>query len=65
MTALTASLPVHNLLEMGSRNTAFRKALYEEISAEGYADPPAELSFSRPPVPHAIGKEVLFSQDET
>jgi ABC-type phosphate/phosphonate transport system substrate-binding protein len=36
--------------------------LCEDISAEGFANLPVELSFSRPPVPDAIGEEVLFSQ---
>lgn len=62
MTELTASLPMYNLPEMAARNTAFWKALSEEIRAEGFARPPIELSFSRPAVPDAIGKEVLFSQ---
>jgi len=62
MTERTASLPMYNLPEMAPRNTAFWKALSEEISAEGVANPPVELSFDRPPVPDAIGKEVLFSQ---
>jgi len=62
MTELTASLPMYNLPEMAPRNIAFWKALSEEISAEGFANPPLELSFSRPPVPDAIGQGVLFSQ---
>ena len=62
MTELTASLPMYNLPEMAPRNTTFWKALSEEISAEGFANRPVELSFSRSPVPDAIGQEVLFSQ---
>jgi ABC-type phosphate/phosphonate transport system substrate-binding protein len=62
MAELTASLPMYNLPKMAPQNTAFWKALCEEISADGFVDPPVELSFSRPPVPDAIGKEVLFSQ---
>ena len=62
MTELTASLPMYNLPEMAPRNTAFWKALSEEISEEGFANRPVELSFSRSPVPDAIGQEVLFSQ---
>jgi ABC-type phosphate/phosphonate transport system substrate-binding protein len=62
MIELTASLPMYNLPEMAPQNTAFWKALSEEIAAEGFANAPAELSFSRPAVPDAIGKEVFFSQ---
>ena len=62
MTGRTASLPMYNLPEMAPRNAAFWKALSEEISAEGFANPPVELSFAHPSVPEAIGKEVLFSQ---
>jgi ABC-type phosphate/phosphonate transport system substrate-binding protein len=62
MTELTASLPMYNLPETATRNAAFWKALSEEIKAGGLATPPVELSFSRPAVPDAIGKEVLFSQ---
>jgi ABC-type phosphate/phosphonate transport system substrate-binding protein len=62
MTELTASLPMYNLPEMANRNVAFWKALSEEIGAEHVPDLPSELSFSRPAVPEAIGREVLFSQ---
>jgi ABC-type phosphate/phosphonate transport system substrate-binding protein len=62
MTELTASLPMYNLPEMASQNAAFWRALSEELSAGGLAHPPVELSFDRPSVPNAIGKEVLFSQ---
>jgi ABC-type phosphate/phosphonate transport system substrate-binding protein len=62
MTELTASLPMYNLPEMANRNTAFWKALSEEIGAEHVPDRPSELSFSRPAVPDSIGREVLFSQ---
>ena len=62
MTELTASLPMYNLPEMAFRNAAFWKALSEEVSREHVPDVPTELSFSRPAVPEAIGREVLFSQ---
>ena len=62
MTELTASLPMYNLPEMANRNADFWKALSEEIGAEHLRDLPSELSFSRPAVPEAIGREVLFSQ---
>jgi ABC-type phosphate/phosphonate transport system substrate-binding protein len=62
MTELTACLPMYNLPEMRPRNAAFWKAFSEEISAERFANAPAELSFDRPPVPNAIGEEILFSQ---
>lgn len=62
MTEQTASLPMYNLPEMATRNAAFWKALSEEICADGFANPPVELSFGRPSVPNAIGEEVLFSQ---
>ena len=62
MTERTASLPMYNLPEMANRNADFWKALSEEIGAEHLRDLPSELSFSRPAVPEAIGREVLFSQ---
>ena len=62
MTESTASLPMYNLPEMADRNAAFWKALSEEIGAERVPVLPSELSFSRPAVPDAIGREVLFSQ---
>jgi ABC-type phosphate/phosphonate transport system substrate-binding protein len=62
MIELSVSLPMYNLPEMAAQNAAFWKALSEELEAEGLANLPLELLFSRPPVPDAIGKEVLFSQ---
>lgn len=62
MTELTASLPMYNLPELANRNTAFWKALSEEIDVERIPGLPTELSFSRLAVPEAIGREVLFSQ---
>jgi ABC-type phosphate/phosphonate transport system substrate-binding protein len=62
MTELTASLPMYNLPELSNRHAAFWKALSEEIDRQRIPLLPAELSFSRPAVPEAIGSEVLFSQ---
>jgi ABC-type phosphate/phosphonate transport system substrate-binding protein len=62
MTQLTASLPMYNLSELADRNAAFWKALSEEIDVQRIPALPSQLSFSRPAVPEAIGREVLFSQ---
>jgi ABC-type phosphate/phosphonate transport system substrate-binding protein len=62
MTELTASLPMYNLPELADRNAAFWRALSEEIDVQRISGLPTELSFSRPAVPEAIGREVLFSQ---
>jgi ABC-type phosphate/phosphonate transport system substrate-binding protein len=59
---LTASLPMYNLPEMRPRNSAFWDALADELRHDGGADLPAELIFTRGPVPDRIGDEVLFSQ---
>ena len=53
---------MYNLQEMATRNAAFWQALSAEIDAARISALPAELSFSRPAVPEAIGPEVLFSQ---
>jgi ABC-type phosphate/phosphonate transport system substrate-binding protein len=62
MTERTASLPMYNLPEMAPQNAAFWKALSKEITSVKFANAPVELALSRPAVPDAIGKEVLFSQ---
>lgn len=61
-TELTASLPMYNLPELADRNAAFWEALSMGIDRERVPGLPRELSFSRPAVPEAIGREVLFSQ---
>lgn len=62
MTEPTASLPMYNLPEMADRNAAFWRAVAEEVDAAGIGPLPDALAFKRPPVPEAIGSEVLFSQ---
>ena len=62
MSALVASLPMYNLPEMRAANAAFWQALSGELAAEGIAGLPAELAFSRPPVPAEIGSDTLFTQ---
>jgi ABC-type phosphate/phosphonate transport system substrate-binding protein len=53
---------MYNLPELATRNVAFWQALSAEIDPARIPVLPAELSFSRPAVPEAIGSEVLFSQ---
>ena len=53
---------MYNLPEMQDANRAFWAILSDALAAEGLSDRPAELEFSRPPVPAEIGPEVLFTQ---
>jgi len=57
-----ASLPMYNLPEMQPANRAFWQALLGLLVKEGLSDLPAELAFSRLPVPDAIGTDVVFTQ---
>ena len=58
----TASLPMYNLPEMRAINAAFWDALATLLPRDGVTDVPDALDFTRPPVPEAIGPEVLFTQ---
>jgi ABC-type phosphate/phosphonate transport system substrate-binding protein len=58
----TASLPMYNLPEMRAINARFWQALRALLEEDGLRDAPLSLVFERPPVPPAIGPEVLFSQ---
>jgi ABC-type phosphate/phosphonate transport system substrate-binding protein len=57
---LSASLPMYNLAEMAEAHADLWKAIVSECGPT--ADLPARLAFDRPPVPKAIGPEVIFSQ---
>lgn len=57
-----ASLPMYNLPEMQAANRAFWQALQGLLAQEGLSNLPAELAFTRPPVPDTIGTDVLFTQ---
>ncbi len=59
---LAASLPMYNLPEMRGINAAFWQALRGLLAGAGLGGLPETLDFDRPPVPAAIGPEVLFSQ---
>ncbi len=62
MSTRLASLPMYNLPEMADVNTAFWRALAEELQRDGIADAPGGLLMESPPVPDAIPKETLFTQ---
>jgi ABC-type phosphate/phosphonate transport system substrate-binding protein len=62
MTMLTATLPMYNLPEMRSRNTAFWEALADELRRNGRTDLPVGLGFSGAPVPASIETDVFFTQ---
>jgi ABC-type phosphate/phosphonate transport system substrate-binding protein len=62
MSAFVASLPMYNLPEMAAVNTAFWRAIAEELRQEGIADTPDELVMDSPPVPDAIRPATLFTQ---
>lgn len=57
-----ASLPMYNLPEMQAANRSFWQALSQLLAEEGLSGLPAELAFARPPVPDAIGTDVVFTQ---
>ncbi|MCC7015654.1 MAG: PhnD/SsuA/transferrin family substrate-binding protein [Rhodospirillales bacterium] len=57
-----ASLPMYNLPEMRPHNAAFWDAVRAELARDGEGDLPADLDFARPPVPPAIGADVVFTQ---
>jgi ABC-type phosphate/phosphonate transport system substrate-binding protein len=62
MQPFVASLPMYNLPEMQSANRAFWQALSGLLVKEGLFGLPAELAFTRLPVPDAIGTDVVFTQ---
>jgi ABC-type phosphate/phosphonate transport system substrate-binding protein len=62
MQHLVASLPMYNLPEMQAANRGFWQALSALLAEEGMSGLPAELAFGRPPVPDAIGTDVMFTQ---
>jgi len=62
MSALFASLPMYNLSEMAAVNTAFWRAIAEELRQEGIRGVPDELLIDCPPVPDAIRPGTLFTQ---
>jgi ABC-type phosphate/phosphonate transport system substrate-binding protein len=62
MSASVASLPMYNLPEMAAVNTAFWRALAEELRQEGIGNAPDELLTECPPVPDAIRPGTLFTQ---
>ncbi|MET0443802.1 MAG: phosphate ABC transporter substrate-binding protein, partial [Pseudorhodoplanes sp.] len=57
-----ASLPMYNLTEMQPANRAFWQALSGLLAKEDLPGLPAELAFTRLPVPDAIGTDVVFTQ---
>ncbi len=59
---MTASLPMYNAPGMRAANAAFWAALSGLLREAGLDGVPESLSFERPPVPDAIGEEVLFTQ---
>lgn len=62
MSTRVASLPMYNLPEMAAVNTAFWRALAEELQRDDVADAPGELLRESPPVPEAIRPGTLFTQ---
>ena len=62
MSTRVASLPMYNLPETAAVNTAFWRALSDELQRDGVADVPGELLMTRPPVPEAIRPGTLFTQ---
>jgi ABC-type phosphate/phosphonate transport system substrate-binding protein len=57
-----ASLPMYNLPEMQADNAAFWRAIRTEAASLGAVGLPADLDFSRKPVPERIEGAALFSQ---
>jgi ABC-type phosphate/phosphonate transport system substrate-binding protein len=57
-----ASLPMYNLPEMRADNAAFWLAIRAEAERLGVTGLPAELDFTRKPVPEQIEPDTLFTQ---
>jgi ABC-type phosphate/phosphonate transport system substrate-binding protein len=57
-----ASLPMYNLPEMRADNAAFWLAIRTEAERLGVTGLPAELDFTRKPVPDRIEADTLFTQ---
>ena len=62
MSASVASLPMCNLPEMATVNSAFWHAMTEELRQEGIINAPDDLLLESPSVPDAIRPGTLFTQ---